>query len=401
MYSPSVIQRNVEQIETATGLLFTRHPVAESREQSKSVLKAFNKEGKPVRKLLDRERKFILNEQTLCGLDYRYWAERYGTIFLDGGGVGQPQFWESQEIVLRILSKAEEQMDDLISRNQPVEGLRVLWHKARQLGATAFGRLLIMHRLSLTKDNRAIAASVDDKKKLELYERDKLIYDNLPFYLKPATGYDTKAEHWTLTDTNSSVLYTDSREKSGMGVGRQFNMPHFTELSTWEDADIKVELDFFPAVPQNRHVLWIQESTAYGRNNWWHTFSESVRSGDRPNWLYVFIPWYVEESKYRRQPLTKWRPSELTKQHADKVWETSYEWCGRRVRLTREKMYWYESERAAYQKDGRLNYFLTNWCATPEESFQHSGASAFPPEFLEKARLGARPGVAYGFEVRA
>lgn len=398
MYSTSVIQRKIEQLEERTGKTFTRYDTGESMDRTETIVKGF-RDGKPIRKITASEHKFMLNEQTICGLDFRYWAERYGTIMLDGGGVGKPEFWESQEITLRILSEAEEKMYAMMEKGEPVEGLRVLWHKARQLGATAFGRLLMMHRVTLTKNARGVAASVDEKKKLELYERDKIIYDNLPPFLKPETGYDTKAEHWTFEGTGSSVLYEDSREKSGMGVGRQFTLPHFTELSTWEDADIKVELDFFPSVPQSKNVLWIMESTAYGRHNWWHEFSESVREGSRPNWLYVFIPWYVEERKYRRTPPADWEPSPLTQQHADNVWDTSPQWCGKHVRLPREKLYWYETERQSFLKDGRLNYFLTSWCATPEESFQMSGQSAFPPEFLEKARLESRPGVAYTFNV--
>ena len=401
MYSLSVVESNQERLEKLLDRKFTRYDPAESEGRAAEIHALALQDGKMRRPLNTQEQGFILNEQTLCGIDFRYWAERYGTIFLDGGGVGRPKFWESQEIALRVLAEAEEQRVAAEKRGDIAEGLLMVWHKARQLGATMFSRLLIMHRVTLSTNNRCISASVDSDKILELYTRDKMIYDNLPFFMRPKTGYDTKAEHWTLEDTNASLLYQESTQKTGLGTGRQFEISHFTELSTWMDAYLKVEMDFFPTIPQHRRSLSILESTANGRGNWWHEFSEDVRKGLRVNWLYVFVPWYVEEEKYRRTPPPDWTPSELTIKHARQVLETSAEFCGKRVVLAPEKMYWYETERAAYQRQGTLNIFLSYWCATPLESFQHSGQSAFPPEFLEEARLGAYPGAAYGFEVRA
>jgi hypothetical protein len=74
--------------------------------------------------------------------------------------------------------------------------------------------------------------------------------------------------------------------------------------------------------------------------------------------------------------------------HAKRVYETSGALIGRDVLLDREQLYWYETERAAAQRRGKLNLFLTNFCATPEESFQHTGNSQFSVDVLERLRLG-------------
>ncbi|KKM65641.1 hypothetical protein LCGC14_1489170, partial [marine sediment metagenome] len=87
-----------------------------------------------------------------------------------------------------------------------------------------------------------------------------------------------------------------------------------------------------------------------------------------------------------------WKPSEIAMLHAKKVYETSPEWIGRAVMLSPEQLYWWESERGDAVKRGVLNIFLTNYCATPEESFQHTGQSAFAPEILEKLRLQTTTG---------
>jgi hypothetical protein len=81
--------------------------------------------------------------------------------------------------------------------------------------------------------------------------------------------------------------------------------------------------------------------------------------------------------------------------HAKKVYETSREFVGKEILLSKETLYWYETTRAEYQDSGKLNLFLTNYAATPEESFQHTNLSAFSTEVLERLRLGTRDGTPY------
>lgn len=345
--------------------------------------------------LTNEERLFIRNERVMSMLDFRYWAERYGTIQKDGGGICKfTDPWESQEILLRVIAKLEADLIDAVSRGEPTDGILIALHKARQLGATAIGCLLKMHRETTQKHRRAMCASVDDDKIQELYDRDKLIYTNLPFYLQPDIAYDEKRAHIYFESLDSRILYQVSSQKSGLGVGRQFDIGHLTELSTWQNASA-VELDFFPTLPMSMSTLAVLESTAYGRGNWWHDFTERVRRGHSPRWHYCFIPWYCEVSKYRRQPPEGWTPNEVSLLHAQKVYDTSHEFMAAHVMLSRESLYWWESTRAEYQNGNNLAFFLTNYCATPEESFQHSGQSAFPPELLEQFRLHARPGAAH------
>lgn len=402
MYSPRIVQRNVERLEARTRdagapITLTRYDVAESLGRVEELATA--REGdKFVRALTRAEQEFVRNEQILCHLDFEYWATRYATIDRDpetGGGAGPLKIWETQRIALNIMSQVQERQADAVERGETADGIRVAFHKARQLGATMLFRTLVMHRHTLHRDQRAMAASVDEDKILELYRRDKLIYDNLPWFLKPELLFDVKAENLAFDGLNSNILYQQSRQQSGLGQGRQFNgVSHLTEVASWPYPGM-IEMDFFPTLPRSMDTLCGLESTGNGRGNWWHEFSEAVRRGFRVDWVYIFIPYYAEPGKYRRTPPAGWQPSELSLLHAEKVYETSSEFVGKQVLLPREQLYWYETERAAYQKQGKLNVFLSNWCATPEEGFQHTNVSAFPAEFLEEVRLKARPGAAY------
>jgi hypothetical protein len=327
-------------------------------------------------------------------IDFHYWLHRYPMCIRDQGGLGYIEPWESQYILLRSIAQVEQEMLDRLDRGEPIDGVLIALHKDRQLGATLIVRALDMHRVTTHSHIRGIAASLDDDKILEMYDRDKAILDNLPWWLKPEVGFDEKAQHIYFEKLGSRILYQTGNQKFGVGQGRQFDIGHLTECASWPNP-ITIEHDYFPTIPQSILALHILETTAQGRGDWWHTFVKLVRKGLSRRWRFVFIPWYVEQSKYNAHPPVDWKPTDLSMQYAQHIYETSPEFCGKGVYLSREKLYWWETTRAEYQARNALNIFFSNYAATPEESFQHSTRSAFDYEVLEKLRMGTSDGRAY------
>lgn len=396
MYADPIIDLRIGRVYNQAKIKLTHYEPADSRGRAAEIHSLLNDQG--LRRPLTRdETRFVINEILLSTCDFRYWAERYATIDLDpemGGGIGPLTFWASQEVALAIIAKAESVQYEKWEKYKIADGIRTVNHKARQLGATMLFRALMVHRTTLYKHQRALAASVSDRDVQELYRRDKLILDNLPWFLKPSIGFDVKAQHIQFDRLNSMILYQQALQKTGLGTGRQIQLPHLTECSSW-DYPLMIENDLFPALPRSVYTLAGMESTANGRGNWWHSFSEGVRKGKYVDWVYVFIPWYTEPKRYRRVPPPDWKPGETTVLAARSIEDSSPEFLGYRYSPSQEQMYWWESEREVYREKGRLNLFLTNYCATPEESFQHSGQAAFDPELLERLRLRARPGIPY------
>jgi len=402
MYSQEVIDRNLSRIKRDAGIRLTRYSHGEIEDRKTSLSEVWDdKENLISRSLTREESEFIRGEILLSKYDFRHWCQNYATIFRDAasgqGGVGTAKLWRSQELFLDKFAEIEKEQHQMFLEDYPVDGIRVVGHKARQIGETMLARMITCHRLTLWKDQRAMAASVDDDKRRELYERDMLIFNNLPWYLRPllpwrtgTAGTHEKADHINFDSLNTKILYQQANQMSGLGQGRQFEIGHLTECASWPYPRI-IRLDFFPTLPQSIHTVCILESTAQGRGNWWHEFSEDVRLGNYREWHYIFIPWYTEVTKYRAKHPTNWNPSETTLLHARKVHETSPEFLhGEHVTLTKEQLYWYETSRYSALKTGELNIFLTNYCATPEESFQHTNESAFPFETLERLRLQSR-----------
>lgn len=394
MYSPRAVERRIAAVECGLSLKLVRYTpdrVAEFVEHLAALVKP---DGDFRRPLTAAESAFIRNERLLSQCDFRYWCERYSSAILDQGGLGRLRLWRSQEILLETMGRLEDDMLDQSSRGEPVDGILIVLHKARQLGATAIGRAVIVHRLTTVKHTRSMSASLDDDKILELYDRDRLILDNLPWYLRPEIQFDEKAQHIQFARLGSRVIYQTGNQKFGVGQGRQFDCSHLTECASWPYPD-GIEHDFFPTIPQSIHAFCLLESTAQGRRNWWHDLCKRVRSRQTRRWTFLFIPWYTEPDKYRARPPLDWKPTDLSMMAAKRVYETSPEFVGSAIMLSREQLYWWETTRAEYQAAESLNLFYTNYPSTPEESFQHTQRSAFSSAILEQLRLQTTDGVAY------
>ncbi len=404
MYHPKVIERNISQVESELKLTLVRYTIGEVEawvehlDKRKKLLEA--KLGRPIvtSDLKPEEQAFIRNEILLSAHDFSYWSERYAWLIADpvsGGGLRRFIPWGSQKLVLERIAKMELEQTDAHMRGEPVDGILLALHKARQLGATLLARVLMMHRVTTTPHTRAISASVDEDKVEKLYERDKRILTNLPWWLAPTIGFEEKAKHITWDRLDSSLLYQELVQKAGLGQGEQFDLGHITEVASAPNPGT-LEHDYFPTIPQSPYALHIMETTAQGRDNFWRFFIDDIRANNS-RWKLVFIPWYAEEQKYRRTPPENWKPDELALLHAQRVWDTSYEYVGKQVMLSLPQLYWWSSTRADYQRKDSLNLFLTNYCATVEESFQHTSASVFDASLLDHFRTQVRDGQAYEF----
>lgn len=397
MYSRTITEKHCETIEADLGIRLHRYTPEESWELSEYI-QANQIDNSDTRA-------FIQNERILFQQDFFY-ALRYMVIEKDGvegGGIGpfSQTFWESQQILLDLIAKLEQKNVEDFERGYPTDGILICDNKGgRQLGHTMIGRAIICHRMIAWPNTRAMSASVDEDKVLELYTRDKRIFDNLPAFLKPSgygeqAGYDKKGDHIQFPEAHGSrILYQHGKQQSGIGTGRQFDVNHNTEVSQWPYPR-QLELDFFPTLPQHPYTFSLQETTPQGRKNWWFGWSEKVRAGKIPRWAYLYIPWYSEPKKYRRQPPIDWVPSESTLQMAWKVHETSKEFVGKKVTLSREQLYWWEGSYREAAENNSLNLFLSNYSITPEQSFQHTSMSAIRVDVLDWMRSTTVEGIAY------
>lgn len=409
MYSQEIVEQKIFALKQR-GIDVERRSVDEVCSITERLQKKFD-DSKGQSQLTERESAFIRNEQRLCKLDFRYWALRYGFIQLDtsvqaksGNGV-IPEFWPSQERALALIAKREEESYRELKSHGFTDGIMAVWHKTRQQFATATMRLITGHRMTLFRGTRAIAASLDDTKVGELYTRDHIWLDNLPWFLKPAIQFDVKNGGMTFEALKSSITYQQANQEAGVGTGQQFDISHMTEVALWPDP-WRLQFDFLPAVPKAVSSFVAFESTANGRGqfNFWHQFTEYIRKREEgfERWIYIFTPWWLNANKNRIPSDDGWEIEDFTKEHAELVERTSSEFTGgQTVRLGRDQLAWWQQEYKLNRKMGTLNIFLTNYPATPEQSFQHSAHSALPIETTDWMRSTALIGMPYNIETNA
>lgn len=406
MYSQLIIDQKLRKARQS-GINIRRRPVEDSIAITEKLTALIDpKTDKMSREFTREEHEFIKSERTICACDFRYFGERYGCVQQDaseGGGVAPIRFWESQLISLRITAKREEEMWAEYNKHGITPGILQVDHKVRQVGRTALTRLMLMHRMITRKFYRGLSATIaspDDKNKFVLYNYDKTIYDNLPFFLKPPLLYDVKKELLQFggpgSKMKSLMTYTDSEQRAGIGTGSQVDGHHISEVGLWEHPE-RLKFEFLPAVPRGPWTLGIWESTPAGRHNFWHELTEAVRNKKRgyEHWIYCYTPWYLL-SKYRSPAPDSWIPDEATQKHAQIIERTSPEFNeGQTFHPSRDQLYWWETTREFHRTSNQLNVFYSNYSATPEESFQHANSRGLPFATIEWMRQTSQLGMPY------
>jgi hypothetical protein len=402
VYSPSIIEQRLAA-HRKLGEHFSRRPADECIDIA-AKLQQLRKDkrgkdlpkGQLARPLDKAEQEHIASEMTICRNDFGYWFERYCNVEIDpgvtadgSGGIRPPKMLESQRRYLELFGRRELECFEEKRKHKFTYGILAYIHKVRQVSATAFCRGLTLHRMMFWPGTRALAGSLDSPRVSELFRRDKIIRDYLPFWMQPTVYPDVKDEEVGFSNPlNSFCIYqaeNQAQGRGGLGVGGQWDVSHLTEVGLWQNPQY-INFSFAPGLPKAITTLHVQESTANGKG-YWQEVTEAARHkrAGYEHYLYIFIPWYTNILKNRMIPPPNWQPNEHTKRHAELIRKTSPEFFdGRTVEPTIEQLCWWEKTRAKHMLDGELASFLTNYPATPEQSFQNPEGSALPVELIEE-----------------
>lgn len=413
MYSSEIIERRLFQAKKS-GLVFNRLPRDKSIEITARLEKLRydakgNKlpNGQLVRDLDAKETAFIASERLLCKADFEYYAVRYHWLDRDPGvgtesGVGPTAFLESQRRVLQLIGNREDVCHAERAKYGHTSGILAYIHKVRQVAVTDLIRRACSHRRLFWPGTRSFAASLSEDAIGELYRRDKLALDNLPFWLQPPVYPDVKNTELGFDHPiNSRVVYRAENENVGIGTGTQVDFSHLTEVPLWQYWH-RVKYSFLPSLPKAISTFHVQEGTSAGKGGHWMESSEGCRhrKSGYEDWIYIFLPWYLNKLKYRKNAPDGWEPNDHSLKHAELIQRTSPEFCdGRTILPTKDQLYWWETERELHQRSGELASFLSNYPATPEQSFVNWAQGALPVELIEAMEMDIRVPHLYSVQV--
>lgn len=418
MYSSEIIERRLAQAKKK-GLIFQRLPRDRSIEIAGKIEKLrLNDRGEPLpngqlqRELDAKEQEFIRSERIICRADFEYYLTRYHSIERDPGvgdesGVGPARLLESQRRFIHMMGKREEICFQEKAKYGHTSGILCYCHKARQVSFTTTSRGASLHRMLFWPGTRCFAATLKEGAQGtgELYKRDQLTLQNLPFWLRPTEIYpNVKDEEIGFpAPLNCRLSYQAENQSTGIGTGTQQDVSHLTEVPLWSYPG-RIRYSFLPSLPKAITTLHIQEGTSAGKGGYWQEVSEGCRN-KRPgfeDYIYIFVPWYVNSTKYRANPPDEWRPNEHTIRHAELIERTSPEFCeGISYKPTVDQLYWWETTRAMHAHNGETASFLANYPATPQQSFTNWAQGALPVELIESMEMDIRNPLPYSVEVSA
>jgi hypothetical protein len=391
MYADLIVARRISNYERSYSTRLREVSIPRVRELVK-YLEGRRDPANPKRWLRPQVtpefRAFIENELAMCKASFLYFAKRYcwAQNAMGDGGYKLFEPWEAQLLLLQKIASAEEYMWFRRDSGDPsYDGICYFIHKARQLGFTLLVQLLLLHRSLFYSDTRTLSVSLDDQKTQEVHYRWNAAYTRLPYWMQ--TGFSNQAvDRGKWLSNGSKVMLQDFSQNSGLGQGEQWDCAHLTEVGAVPDdyCAVQIENNFFPTIATSMRGMAFMESTAQGMGNWWHQSTELARKGQFGRWQYAFIPWYAEPTRWAKWDVhPDWKPNDDTAAHARTIELTSPEWMGYEYTPTRFQLAWYETNREAFRVRGALAEFLTNYCATPEESFQFSGTGAFNNEVIQ------------------
>ena len=392
MYAPEITARAVAATSAAQGWDLVYH----SPTYLESAIVHFesllhDETLELTRPLTAEESRFIQNERRLCALDFRYWAERYAHI------IG----WEKTKILFAPNVAQKMVLDVWASLERKALAIIMQKLKARQLGSSTVDELAVAHRVQFHARTKAVVASADPKKTIEMGQMIDFCWDQQPWWLLPKATKIEKGMPVEFGDIDSSILIQAGNQFHGVARGQTPNVAHLSEVASWENAAEDIDASLLRAIHETPDVFVILESTAEGRNNWWHDNWQIIKEDwprGRSRICPMFLPWFVGTDIYptptelRARPVPpKWIPSDRTIHHAERARQYVLanpllkehlakgrtDWI-----MPRAQMWFYEIERETATKKKALNTFLREMPADDLEAFQNTGRSVVDQDVI-------------------
>lgn len=350
-------------------------------------LQKYNGDADKARRYLTKGDNEWIDEELLhCMTDSRYFISNYFAYRDEKEGFkGLYPFFDSQEILYEEYQKLRE-----VNGN-----VRAMVLKARQMGITTYNVAEVFANTIFTEHINSIIVAQDDDQARYIFGMYRSALDYLPWWMKPRIKSLQEGEQIEFDEKDEvlrqmhpglkSWLYADNaRKPTGVGRGKTFARAHLSELAFWNNPT-QLSKALFPTM-NTPDGFYIMESTANGRNDFWHNLWRKAEAGKIP-WHPIFIPFY-------RRAITYSVPIEK-----NEVFVRTVEEQEMRDRIEAKDSFIIKDETFKWMRQKKEEYeaideddqmFSQEYTADPEESFQTSATTAFPRKVLNKLQRKTR-----------
>jgi hypothetical protein len=270
--------------------------------------------------------------------------------------------------------------------------------KARQLGLSRIISLVLLHRVVFYDNRNAfMASSTEDKTRLLFDMCDFTLY-RLPWWMKPREKFRREGKLLELYN-GSGITLQHGQQGTGIARGTTPTLAHISELAEFDDPSSLIDSSLLRAMHPSAGSFLALEGTAEGINNWWHKKWKTQKAlwpERRGRLRPLFLPWFVgglypKAVDLRSRPVPENYVNTMlpwAKAHAEMAEEyvrsTDYlsKHLGSNWVMPLEQIWYYETERDASIREGRLSKFLQEMPANDDEAFQSTNISVFDTETI-------------------
>jgi hypothetical protein len=343
--------------EAQNGIELVRHTLPEVQEFTayiKSITKLASNRGgawiESVSALTDKRReeirRWILNEQILCGFDYNYWRDNYAYCIDEGGQNCKFKNRQSQDVFDSVVADLEEKQ----------AGIQIICLKARQVGCTTLVALYFIHKMLFVPNTLSVMASVQKSKSDEIEIKLNTAYDMCPWWLVPVRTPKRSFAN------GSRLMIESGMQPKGIAQGQTPNNIHISEIGIIPNPHNVIEEGLLPATHSNKNLFMVFEGTGSGNVGWFPDFWRSEKSKlslGTARMTPLFISWPLATDMY---PQADWirahpvppgfyeRRLEATRAHIARcesyIRNTPYlaKVVGSDYRVPIEQQYWWQLE---------------------------------------------------------
>lgn len=333
-------------------------------------------------RLSKQENEWIDDEIFHCMTDARYFISNYYAYRDEKEGFKSlyPLF-DSQEILYEEYRRLEKEHGKV----------RALILKARQMGSTTYNLAEFFHKTVFSEHIQSLIVGPDDDTSRYFMGMYESALDFMPWWMRPRTKTKNTGQHINFDEKDESLratrpglkswVYADNAKKSsGVGRGKTFNRAFMSELAFWDNGS-QLSKSLFPTF-NTPDGFYIMESTANGRNDYWHNLWRRAEAG-KIDWHPIFIPFYRREVTYS-MPIKPGVNFELSEEETDL-----------RERTLKRDSYLIKDEVINWMRNRKEEFIATDPAGTDqlfyqeypleaEDAFQNQDVSAFSRKAINR-----------------
>jgi hypothetical protein len=235
-----------------------------------------------------------------------YAARNYFWIKTKEQGERLFSLWPSQELLLQTMS-------EMRAKGLPQ---KVMIIKSRKLGFSTLVEALIAWKTMFFCNQEGLVISFDPEGAAYLFGMMQLMYDRMPWWLKPmCSSREIKeglkfenpkySERGNDPGLNSMISVQGANKKTGIGQGMTLSACHFSEFADVDDKQCKqiISEDMGNALGQGPGVFAVLESTAKGAGRYSHwLWLKMIERGDMAEWRPEFFPFFFDRTNFLPPP---------------------------------------------------------------------------------------------------